>query len=402
MKPLALLSFLLLLTLGSGFRSTNIEVSDAQTITQAHAPYLSTDHQGNLVMNWVQGEKEEEGMVAFSISKDGGQTFGQTITIPATKGASDAHGEGAPKVAFKKDGTIFVLFRVDEPTDENFYTGDVYAVISTDGGKTWTNRKPILKSNGRSRGFFDVKALADGEIGVVWLEGKATTDTVSVGSSLKFARTNKQNQFTKETIISESVCQCCKTKLYTDQSKGIHVIFRKIFDDGSRDIAHAFSADNGQHFSAARNINPDKWKINGCPHVGPDMTATAKGLHFVWFTMGGKGGIHTTSSADNGRTFSAASTISGPKASHPQLTGLPDGTLAVVWDESVEKEGKPMKKIGLQTITSTGKKETIYLPEQTHVVHPVVTSTGDHTLFMAYTQKDELGKKIVYQQVAIK
>jgi hypothetical protein len=259
-----------------------------------------------------------------------------------------------------------------------------------------------VKSNGRSRGFFDVKTLSDGEIGVIWLEGKAHSDTVMVGSTIKFARTNGHNEFGKEKIISGNVCQCCKTKLYADKNKGVHVVFRKIFDDGSRDIAHAFSTDNGHSFRAARNINPDKWKINGCPHVGPDMTATAKGMHFVWFTMGGKGGIQTTDSADKGITFSPASTVAGTKASHPQITGLPDGSLAVVWDENSEKDGKVLKKIGLQTMSTSGNKEIIYLTEQTHVMHPVVISTGGNTLFIAYTQKDDSGKKIMYQTVEVR
>jgi hypothetical protein len=352
-------------------------------------------------MSWVQGEKEEESSIAFAVSIDKGKTFGKAILVPGTQGVGTAHGECPPKIALRKDGTIFILFRVDEPTDENFHAGNVYVVTSKDGGKTWTDRKPVVQSNGRSRGFFDVKTLPDGEIGVIWLESKAASDTLTVGSTIKFARTSGQPVFTHEKIISHYVCQCCKTKLYADKHTGVHVVFRKIFDDGSRDMAHAYSQNNGHIFSTARNINPDKWKINGCPHVGPDMVATHKSLHFVWFTMGGKGGIQTTSSPDNGLSFSAASTLAGTKASHPQLTALPDGTLAVVWDENSGKDGKILKKIGLQTISSAGQQEIIYLTGQTHVVHPVVSSTGKHTLFVAYTQKDETGKNIVYQTVEL-
>jgi len=402
MKPIILLFLFLVLTLVPGFKTTRLEVSDSQSIVNAHANYLTTDHKGNLVMSWVKGSIEEESIVAFAISTDKGKTFAQKIEVPATKGVSTAHGECPPKIAFKKDGTIYILFRVDEPTDENFYAGDIYVVTSADGGKSWSPRKRVTRTTGYSRGFFDVKTMADGEIGAIWLESRAANDTVSIGSTIKFAKTTGQIDFAKEKTISENVCQCCKTKLYIAKNKGIHVVFRKIFEDGSRDMAHTFSMDNGQHFSQAKNVNPDNWKINGCPHVGPDMVASGKDLHVVWFTMGGKGGISTASSADNGQSFTTATTLAGTKASHPQISALPDGSLAVVWDESCEKEGKLEKKIGLQTFHGTGKGETIYLTQKTNVVHPVISAVDENNLFVAYTEKVENGKKITFQIVKVK
>jgi hypothetical protein len=282
------------------------------------------------------------------------------------------------------------------------HAGDVYMVMSSNNGQTWSPKKPVLQSNGLSRGFFDVKTLPDGEVGAIWLEGKAPDDTMSIGSTIKFAKTDGLKGFAKETTISQNVCQCCKTKLYADSRKGIHVVFRKIFADGSRDIAHAYSANNGRTFSSARNISPDKWKINGCPHVGPDMVSAGHSLHFVWFTMGGKGGIHTTASANNGQTFSLAGAITQTKASHPQITGLPDGTLAIVWDESCEKDGKVGKKIGLQIVTHAGPAQTTYLAQESNLTHSVIAAADKESLFVAYTRKTESGKKIAFQTVRLK
>lgn len=126
----------------------------AQMIENAHGVHVSSHHKGQLVMSWVTKESNaEEGIVRFAISSDKGKNFNIQVSVFGSKGASTANGECPPKVAFKKDGSILVFFRLDEPTDENMHGGNIYVVASKDAGKTWTEKKPIVADASRSRAF---------------------------------------------------------------------------------------------------------------------------------------------------------------------------------------------------------------------------------------------------------
>jgi hypothetical protein len=401
--------YILLLSLLAPFLSVaepfTKDLPPAGHIASAAGTYLTTDPQGNLVMSWlhVEGTKDE-GTVHFAVSRDKGKTFDKAIAIPGTKGAGAAHGECPPKLAYKKDGSLYVLFRINQPTADNMHAGNVYFSISKDGGKTWTPRQSVGTKPNASRGFFDLKSLPDGEVAAIWLEGKDKKDTISVGSSLKFARTLPgKDAFSSEVLVSASVCQCCKTKLYIDGQQKIHVVFRKIFSDGARDMAHATSADGGKSFGTARNINPDKWLINGCPHVGPDMVANGKSLHFVWYTMGGKGGIYTNSTQNGGLSYTPRVPVStSERASHPQITALPNGTLVTVWDEGFKQDQTFTRKIAVKTLSPLGATNTFFLEGGETLVHPVVTALDNKTIFIAYTSKGDTSQEVIYRVVSVR
>lgn len=175
----------------------------------------------------------------------------------------------------------------------------LYLEDPADGRESWTAPQSVnpAGSASASRGYFDLKALPDGAVAAIWLEGDKLNEEKGRGSFLKFAISRGNAGFEAPITLSRHACQCCKTKLFVDSRGKLHVLYREIYADGARDIAHTVSANGGKSFSPSQNISLDKWYLQGCPHVGPDMAETKEGLQFSWFSKGGSGGIYGSSMA---------------------------------------------------------------------------------------------------------
>jgi hypothetical protein len=138
--------------------------------SSAESVFLTHDHHDNPVVVWT--EKAGEQLTLFyAISKDGGKSFSEKVSIPLTPDVA-THSESMPKIAFKNDGTVIAAYEKKAPTRENKYAGSIYFISSSDKGKTWT-KETFLHSDtisGRSRSYFDIERLPDGEIGASWLD----------------------------------------------------------------------------------------------------------------------------------------------------------------------------------------------------------------------------------------
>src|SRR5690606_31798814 len=120
------------------------------------------------------------------------------------------------------------------------------------------------------------------------------------------------------------------------------------------------SIDGGNSFTQGVRISIDNWKILGCPHTGPSMALTGKELHVVWYTQGGQEGVYYTKSNDHGKHFAQRQILSS-KGRHPQITGLNDGTIGIVWEE-VETIGQnSISRIILKVLKPDGKYEIFKL-----------------------------------------
>lgn len=167
-------------------------------------------------------------------------------------------------------------------------------------------------------------------------------------------------------------------------------------------MLHAVSTDGGKSFSKPQQINDDHWVLNGCPHTGPAMTENEEGLHFAWFTGGGKTGSFYTKTQDNGASFTGYDSISHV-GRHPQLASFPRGELIIVWDEAVTHVNKLNKRIGVQIRSSEGKNITtdFVTPDTEFSSYPVVTTFDDDVSLIAYCRKEGEKSFVMYQRVSI-
>ncbi len=397
---------LVLLTAGGSPRRTTLRVLKAPTLLSlpgqaASGPYLTTDPQGNVLVSWVQAVAPGEYRLYYALSADG-VTFGAPLAIPTTSKVY-SHEENLSKIAVKPNGDRVVIFSAGNPSAHNHYAGMLYYTQSFDGGKHWTEPRQLSPSGAGSTDerYFDLAVLPDGEIGAVWLD--ARKDAAKEGSSLYLARTEGRKGFLREQRISSGLCQCCRTRIQVDARQQIHLAYRAIVNDSIRDMVHQVSKDGGKSFSPPERISADNWVIRGCPHTGPTMMAADR-LHVAWYTQGGGPGLYYTQSANGGALFEPRAVVSSvPSAKHPQMSLLPDGSVAIVWDERYEQGGQKGFRIGLQYRDPTGKVlHTQFLtPEQGSATHPVIMTTTAGTLLIAYTQHGEKRDEVYYQPVGL-
>jgi hypothetical protein len=368
------------------------------TLFNLSCPNLTRDNKDRLVMSWVKEVNDSVAYLCYAVSPDNGNTFSEAIEILSSKDVHP-HGENMPKILFKPDGEIIAMWGVSNPGPKNKYSGLIYYSQSFNEGKTWTEAIPLVKdTSAYDQRYFDMGILPNGQAMVIWLDNRGEKD--KEGSSLFCAVSDSKDGFKNEKQIGETCCQCCRTDLFVDSKGKIHAAYRDIINDTIRDMVHIISEDGGKSFTSPIRISPDNWVISGCPHTGPTLAENKNGLHFAWYTLGSGEGVFYANSPDNGKTFSKKDTVCGnASASHPQIKSLPDGRLAIAWDESAKNNDKVTQIISLQLRDENGKKEIIETVSNAGKVceFPVISISDENRLIIAYTQRENDRKTVVYQ-----
>ncbi|MCU0338834.1 MAG: glycoside hydrolase [Spirosomaceae bacterium] len=361
-------------------------------------PRLSTDHRGNPVLSWAEKDGDKS-YFFFAVSTDDGQTFGPKVKVNAPTDFS-VHAEGMPKVAFKADGTIVATFERRRPTKEAPRAGDLLYSFSKDNGNTWSQPAFVHRdaTAGKGHSFSDIARLPNGELGIVWLDEKMGDYE---GRSVKFVQTLPQGGFSNEVVVDSNACQCCRTVLFIDNKNHLHVTYRDLAADNIRDMAHAVSTNGGKTFSNPRSVYPDGWQVAACPHTGPSMAQVGNDLFVSWFS--GTSAQHQSgvrvAQMGGDSLFTHHLTI---RAKHPQLLSYREN-LVVVWDESMEKEGRFFTKIGLRVLDKKGKiLSTSYLtPDFENATYPVLLATKQGLLLAYESKKENQNMVIMKHQITL-
>jgi hypothetical protein len=357
--------------------------------SSAESVFLTHDHHDNPVVVWT--EKAGEQLTLFyAISKDGGKSFSEKVSIPLTPDVA-THSESMPKIAFKNDGTVIAAYEKKAPTRENKYAGSIYFISSSDNGKTWT-KETFLHSDtisGRSRSYFDIERLPDGEIGASWLDLKLDNETG--GRSVRFAKTVGTKGFTNEILVDSSACQCCRIDVYTDQTRNVFVAYRGLkkgeMGKQIRDMMIATSTDQGSSFSSPILISADNWNIDGCPHTGASLCSNKAGLFSLWYTEGTGTGIYYAQKTQNRNAFAPKQLVSA-EGHHPQLCSN-DDRIAMLWEENVTTDGKPTTVIKYRIVKDGVDVENNSLTTpDVNAFLPVVTQTKEGFLTAYLLEKD--------------
>jgi hypothetical protein len=363
-------------------------------------PYLAKDNKDNVVISWVRAKNDTSNIFCYSVSNDEGKTFNAAIEIPTSTNI-EPHSENLPKIIYKPSGEIMALWGAANPNPKNKYSGLVYYSKSFDDGKTWSAASPLVNDqNSFDQRYYDVARLQNGEIGIIWLDNRKTTN--KDGSALYFASTNGREGFTPGKLISQPCCQCCRTDLFVDTHGQVHVLYRGIIQDSIRDMVHIVSIDGGRNFSQPERISKDNWVLNACPHTGPSMTENKEGIHFAWFTGGKNKGCFYNRSTDNGVSFSTPENISA-MGSHPQMATQADGNLIITWDETLKTDTSINKRIGIEKRNQQGKylSKKFITPDSGSSGYPVVTTLDGNKCLVAYTSKKGKNTFVNYQVIEL-
>ncbi|MCW3114913.1 MAG: hypothetical protein JWR18_3309 [Segetibacter sp.] len=367
--------------------------------TSGSCPYLTKDSKNNVVLSWIKQLDTATNIFCYAISNDEGKTFGKAVEVPGSTNVHP-HGENMPKVIFKPSGEIIAAWGAANPNPKNKYSGWVYYSQSFDEGKTWTRPRSLTDDTASfDQRYFDMALLPNGEAGITWLDNRKQWD--KEGSGLYYAVTNGKSGFKNEKLISGPCCQCCRTDLFIDRNKNIHVLYRAIINDSIRDMVHIVSNNEGKSFSQPQRISQDNWVISGCPHTGPAMAENKEGIHFTWFTGGSGAGIYYNSSRDNGKTFTNRDSVSGKAAKHCQIASLPNDNVLIVWNESFQKGTKFGSRIGFEKRNANGNRtgRAYITSDDSDATFPVIYPVDTNTVVVAYTQSINNKNHILFKQV---
>jgi len=386
--------FLILISFGFIFQSCfhsekkiNIIASNTMQIdtSEGSCPFLTKDGSGNIVLSWIKKTDSTTSVYCYAVSKDKGKTFDKTIEIPGSSNIHP-HGENLPKIVFTPGGEVIAAWASANPNPKNQYSDEVFYSQSFDNGVTWSKAEKLVKDTaGYDQRYFDMALLPNGNIGITWLDNRKRTP--SDGSALYFAETSGNSGFENEHIVSEPCCPCCRTDLFVDSKKNIHILYRAIINDSIRDMVHAISTDNGKTFSTPERISDDNWVVFGCPHTGPAMTENKDGIQFTWFTGGNNGGVYYCNSNDEGQTFSSREKVSGMASRHCQISSVDNG-IAIVWNENFSKGNISSSRIGMEIRNTDGNDPVKqYITSETgNATFPVVKAINKNSVLVAYTE----------------
>lgn len=322
---------------------------------KAASIFMTKTEEGLPLVYWVElNELSQKTNVSFVTLTPEGLPIGKNITIDVTSGCNDGHGEGAPKMVVKSDGTMIVLFNRKKTSKVNRFSSDLLYSQSFDHGITWSEPKKITSSDNQdaSAGYADLEILPDGEAAAIWLDSRNRQPY----SEIYFAKTNGLLGFGMDKKIGTGSCQCCRTELFVSKDGIIHGVYRGILPDSSRDMVYIHSENNGETFSDPVCVSSDKWKIDGCPHTGPTMTMSNNNLYFSWFTQGTGSGLFTTESHD-GKIFSPRKKVTDDLlVSHPQMISTDDGTIITSWERFSVVDEKTVKNIMIKVEKNNQEK----------------------------------------------
>ena len=329
-------------------RPHEVHESQLQKITplsssnkNAFCVFMCNDEKGMPAISWIERDSMDYKSFYLSRFDKKENEFTTSISIPISQNTA-IHEEGMPKVAFKGDGSIFVIYETKEEVENSKWgLTDVKYIQSFDNGETWTSANSIAKEDykrGKSSSFANLSRLADGEIGVCWL-GSAKTE----GRPVKFVRTQGED-FGEILTIDEEACQCCRTSIHSSDKGSISIAYRDLLEGSVRDISIAQSFDNGLTFQESIPFSNDNWVVEGCPHAGPSIQTVDESTFVSWFT----------DAEDNQGVFLAQLDKKGKMIFKKQISKrghfnhldvLADETAIIAYNESYQEDNSMYSKI---------------------------------------------------------
>lgn len=359
----------------------------------AKTVYLTRDFSGLPVLAWTEADGAGgASSLYFSGWDTVNRRFSERIHIPANPSLV-AHAEGMPKIVFSADGNIYAVYAARVEGQSNPYAARIEYLVSRDGGDRWTDYGSIHRDSTQEAGhdFFDAIALQDGRIGVSWLDRSYEKG----GRPVHFAVTDSSGRFTYETVVDDYACECCRTALY-ERDGTIALLYRDIKQTASgtvRDIHYSISEDNGRSFRERNVYSKDEWRVDGCPHNGPDVVALEDSLFATWFTAGSNKGLFY------GELDYATGMIKrqllDSEGRFAQLALLSDGRRIAVYNAHRAADGDARQPVFARTFPD-GETRSISDADDT-ADSPVVIGLPDGSAIAAWISRDGVSARVKYK-----
>lgn len=255
------------------FAGETIDLAGGAAPQKPQQPQVAVDANG--VIHVVFGVGDE---IRYCRSDDGGKTFGKPIALPTVHAMSLGMRRG-PRIAVTDSAICVTAIGGKQGKGRD---GDLLALRSTDGGKTWSEPVAVNdKADAAREGLHAMAAGPKESLSCVWLDLRNGETEVMASSSTDGGKT-----WSKNTLVYRSpdgsVCECCHPSVAIDPKGRTFVQWRNSLA-GARDLYVASSADGGKTFGKAAKLGNGSWPLKACPMDGGAIAVGATGkVSTVW------------------------------------------------------------------------------------------------------------------------
>lgn len=368
--------------------------SKAPPLNQCANTVTSTfDNKGTLWSVWTNNES-----IYVQSSTDQGKTFSNPVLVNAKAEKVAAENESRPKIKVDAKGNIYLTWVIMLDEKRSSY---VRFSRSTDGGKSFSEPVTVNDNLQIIRHRFDSLAVGkNGEIFVTWLDARKTEAEKAAGKEFKglslyySVSTDGGQHFSPNKSIAEHVCECCRIDTAIAPDNTPVIVWRHIFDGGIRDHA-LIKFKDWQNANEAVRLSHENWKIDACPHHGPAISISDKGIyHAVWFSNADSAQGLFYSNSQDGKSFSDPINFAKQGASHPHVLALKKQVF-ITWQHF---DGK-INRAYVMRSDNKGKtwSKPIALAESTEMVdEPFLISNGKRAYLSWHIEQKD------YQLIVIK
>jgi hypothetical protein len=389
------------------------------TAATAADPALAVDRGGRLALTWVT--RDSTGADAWaSVSADSGAHWSRPERLNPLPGTVSSYPESRPVTAWGRDGLLVAAWASARPA--RLGSGDDLAArVSDDGGRSWgamhlLNDDRVDPTSGY-HGFAAADVLPDGRPIVAWIDGRASaglTDEPELAEIYASTSADGGVTWSPDIWIADDVCACCRIALRSAQRLNgaidVAVAYRGATND-LRDPRVVVSHDGGRRFVLDTLISVDRWKLPGCPSVGPALTLENGAGHYFWYT-----GESPADSLLPGRPLPGLYLVpwrvevgaAGPKrelgdslanASHPMLASLGRGTLLGAIGESPGAAGR--KVLALRRLEPDGTL-TPWLFLGSGVKSGAIVGSGEQGAWAAWAEPGDAGPRVRVARLSVR
>lgn len=250
-----------------------VRIVSEDAVASPRQPQVAIDEAGTIFVAFGASDA-----IYCCTSADRGQTYSDPVKIGSLPKLSLGMRRG-PRIVARHDaaeGDFLVVTAISHDS------GNLVSWRSTDAGKTWQGPLTVNDSPKDAReGLHAMTISPAGQIFCTWLDlrNKSTELFASVS-------TDGGKSWSKNFLVyhspSGSICECCHPSVACDSNGDIYVMWRNSID-GFRDMYASRSRDGGKTFTAAAKLGPGTWKLDACPMDGGYLAATAPGkLTTIW------------------------------------------------------------------------------------------------------------------------
>ena len=324
-------------------------------------PSLAVDPAGRVALTWVT--RDSLGTDAWiAVSTDSGARWSEPERLNEAAGRVSSYTESRPVAAWGPDGMLVTAWAAARETGKD--ADDIAVRVSTDAGRSWGVARLVNDDRGdRSstyHGFIALDVLADGRPYVAWIDGRFSAGVDGephVADIFSSTSADLGAHWTANALVAGEVCPCCRLSVQSgvlpDGSSSLAVAYRTAQDD-LRDPRLAVSYDGGQTYDDDTLISEDRWKLDGCPSMGPAVTIEGERGQYLWYTGESPDDSHLPGRPAPGVylvPWQRGTGTSGPKraigdslleAARPMLARLDHGTLVAAIGKPV---GGPERKV---------------------------------------------------------